>query len=1381
MNNKKVYQWNRFWSPRTGHLNLSDGGFLWDPENEDGSLYNPDVKSFSAIEALPVLGLLGEPGIGKSFTMANLVNDAQARVAYEGGQILYLDLRSVGSVSRLEKKVFDSPEFQTWSAKKTPLYIFLDSLDECLLSVQTASRLLSDELRSYPQHNLFIRIACRTWDWPIGLENALKEHWGEDNVGIFELAPLRRKDVVDAVIANELDPELFIQEVQSREVVPFAIKPLTLKMLMNIFRCDDGLPSSKSEIYRRGCFLLADEPNQDRRDAQMFGTLNQQQRIITAARIAALTVFAGRNAIWTGLDNGNVPNEDLLLNDLAGGSESIEGNLFDINESALRETLSTGLFSSRGVHRMGWAHQTYAEFLAALYLTCRQVSQSQIASLLCHPENSGGRLVPQLAEVAAWLVSMNQGGFSLLMEVDPEVFLRGDLSSVGVEEKKALVQKLLWLYDEGGAFDSDWDLKSFYSKLDHPSLAEQLKPFIADKSKGVIVRRVAIDIAEACALQSMQSEILKVALDPEEVSHIRNQAACAIWRIGDEAAKRALKPLAAGQAGDDPDDELKGFALKALWPYYISAEDLFAYLTLPKSDSFIGSYYFFLTETIVPPLNPGNIAVALSWIETASSDWCRKYVGKKLICKIVSKALELLDVAGVAESFAKFFLTVLNGNEYETLDSLREIKVCDDTSKKQTIINAVLSLVEDHDKKLDGYYYPQTGFVNTGDVPWLIQRCKGEQSVKIRQYLSEIVDQLFVYEQSDLILNMCEIDPVFADRFKGIREPVILDSPEAERMRKLAGGGKGERHKIKPTPMVRMINALDEIESGFPNSWAALLVNMAIDEYGHGKWPDSDVQKLPGWQNADSIIRERIVSAAKKYLLDGEPKIDSLFENSTYFVAVASDHALRLLQTEDAPFLESMGTAIWGKWAKVVLVYSSSNEDNEQGRNLLILAYKNSPNEIIEGVTQIIEKRKKEQYISLHQVRHIWDERIIATIEAKLPDPELSPRAQANLLKLLLEHNVTEAQLFAETLIPIPLPVSDDERLRAVLAAENLLIHSPNAGWPFVWPAIQSETSFGHSLMTHLSESAINNLSDEYATDLYIWLEKNYPHAEEKKDDDPRRSTDFRDALIRHLRTRGTLGACLGIEKIIAAFPGNVWLKWSLHECQALYRRNTWQPPAPREILALVEDRNSILVRSGEELLEVVVASLRRLEQKLHGVTPMARFLWNGDRPMDENDFSDWVENHLKEDLKGRGIVANREVEFRRLSQSGVGEKTDIVVDAVCKNKSGFETITVVIESKGCWNKELKTAMEAQLLKRYLIDDQHRFGLYLVGWFYCDLWSASDYRKKQTPELTIAEAQVIFDTQAMDLSKDGRYIKALVLNSSLPKKKSERRGDGVNP
>ena len=41
---------------------------------------------------------------------------------------------------------------------------------------------------------------------------------------------------------------------------------------------------------------------------------------------------------------------------------------FTTSDEDVREVLDTGLFSARGERRMGWAHQTYEEFLGANYL-----------------------------------------------------------------------------------------------------------------------------------------------------------------------------------------------------------------------------------------------------------------------------------------------------------------------------------------------------------------------------------------------------------------------------------------------------------------------------------------------------------------------------------------------------------------------------------------------------------------------------------------------------------------------------------------------------------------------------------------------------------------------------------------------------------------------------------------------------------------------------------------------------------------------------------------------------------------------------------------------------------------------------------------------------
>jgi hypothetical protein len=111
------------------------------------------------------------------------------------------------------------------------------------------------------------------------------------------------------------------------------------------------------------------------------------------------------------------------------------------------------------------------------------------------------------------------------------------------------------------------------------------------------------------------------------------------------------------------------------------------------------------------------------------------------------------------------------------------------------------------------------------------------------------------------------------------------------------------------------------------------------------------------------------------------------------------------------------------------------------------------------------------------------------------------------------------------------------------------------------------------------------------------------------------------------------------------------------------------------EILKIAHDHESRLVQNGDQLLDVLVDALTRLQQKLHGETPAAIFLWNKVKevfePKDENELSNYVKLHLDADLKERGIIVNREVQIRRGDTSFTGQATDIHVDAVTKKSTG--------------------------------------------------------------------------------------------------------------
>lgn len=72
-------------------------------------------------------------------------------------------------------------------------------------------------LPRYPTSRMSARIACRTANWPGAiLEPVLGSLWGKDAVGIFELGPLRRKDLVAAATAHGIDANTFIRELYAR-------------------------------------------------------------------------------------------------------------------------------------------------------------------------------------------------------------------------------------------------------------------------------------------------------------------------------------------------------------------------------------------------------------------------------------------------------------------------------------------------------------------------------------------------------------------------------------------------------------------------------------------------------------------------------------------------------------------------------------------------------------------------------------------------------------------------------------------------------------------------------------------------------------------------------------------------------------------------------------------------------------------------------------------------------------------------------------------------------------------------------------------------------------------------------------------------------------
>jgi len=268
------YDLPRFWSPRDSSIDLSDGQYLPDPETRFGKLINPDLRTFSEIAPGPCLVLLGEPGAGKSRALTAAFERCLQNCTATGDSVARYDLRSYGDEKRLIDSLFQGNAIREWRESNRRLHLFIDSLDECLLRIDTLASLLPEELAKEPIERLCLRIACRTAVWPRLLEDELLALWGKGNIGVYELAPLRRRDVRDAAVAEGLASDDFLTAVERAEVVPFAIRPITLTMLTKIFKEGGGLPATKWELYDKGTRLLTEELNVSRVAANRRGRLS---------------------------------------------------------------------------------------------------------------------------------------------------------------------------------------------------------------------------------------------------------------------------------------------------------------------------------------------------------------------------------------------------------------------------------------------------------------------------------------------------------------------------------------------------------------------------------------------------------------------------------------------------------------------------------------------------------------------------------------------------------------------------------------------------------------------------------------------------------------------------------------------------------------------------------------------------------------------------------------------------------------------------------------------------------------------------------------------------------------------------------------------------
>lgn len=472
---------------------------------------------------------------------------------------------------------------------------------------------------------------------------------------------------------------------------------------------------------------------------------------------------------------------------------------------------------------------------------------------------------------------------------------------------------------------------------------------------------------------------------------------------------------------------------------------------------------------------------------------------------------------------------------------------------------------------------------------------------------------------------------------------------------------------------------------------------------------------------------------------------------------------------------------MWVQWAPAILRLPHYSQPSEF-QTLTSEAIQKAPKAVREWMIKVLNQENKEN-------GSLWILEKFSVDCANILGPLLLDRlrkgrlkesATTRLLDYLVEHNIPESLTFARSLIPKRLPSKERARHLALHAASLLLEYGVSGDWTPIFRLINLDRTFGRSLLEerargyyHQLSTLVRTLSESDISVLWEWVCKEYP----PQDDPPERRrgrggtvttrwaiAEIRDGLLFHLAEIGSLASWRELLRLAKKYPGAPLLDLALGRGKEQTLRNTWEAPLPQEIFLLAENQLTRLIGNADQLLQVVCDSLYALQDKLHGATPAARFLWDADRPKEEEALSDWIKIELESTLIRRGIILNREVQIH------IRQRTDIHVDAIRRagQNQELDRLKVIIEVKGCWHRELKTAMENQLLKEYLANNDCHHGVYLVMWFLCSAWSKEDSRIKGVKFKQLKEVRQFLVEQSAGVCSSQYQIRSIVLDASLP-------------
>jgi hypothetical protein len=793
--------------------------------------------------------------------------------------------------------------------------------------------------------------------------------------------------------------------------------------------------------------------------------------------------------------------------------------------------------------------------------------------------------------------------------------------------------------------------------------------------------------------------------------------------------------------------------------------------------------YGIYEDSFLNRLNADELIVGLQWIVKYAPISHDQFASNKLKSKLLAKAFGYLTEQGVVEALVDA-IKVLRSHYDQLFDDLGKDERQDffgDASKRRIVLTELIKQIDAGEV----WKFFSIDCFREEDCMWLFERFDSTTSESERHVIADSLNLLIGrYENRNAVeevliragLEATKPDPILAEHLSELVKPMDLTSQATINYRKQYFENKAlmlrlnqraeTQSKLPNPPEFYIQNNLTACESGDLSRWGDLIASLALQEEGYQVFPH-DPDSLPGWQNADDRLCNRIAEVALSYLQQATPPEDQvLLQNSRTIAQAAFGLAIAILTEMNC--LQRLPKEHLSRWCLVVVTHFFEPETRRQlFRQVRLLV----PEAFDTAVFKVIDQEGETGSVHLLQsCREIWHPDFLQKLaETRLNATQWKFDSRLSLAGFLIQKNANN--IIEQLIYWLKNELDTDNRRSTAIA---LLKHAPVQGWKEIQHLLVEDIDFAREVILSFAYSSgyeyaggiYSSLDAEKLGWLYDRLRILFPPLEDPPVNNQNYTVTpkhdavrFRDLMISWLKGLGNAESIKELDRICQAYPDSWLIRARADACKNLWRKQRNQLSFTDSITLLSDDHTSV-VRNNRELMDAVEAALQRFAHEAqHGSPPLAVFLWDEkqSKPFSEQRLSDFLKFFLEREWSGRRVIINREVEIRNLRDSGIGERADLLIQTVAPNENiNLPNPCVVIEVKPDNKAKPSKDIAEQLVAQYLDGVTRSCGIYLIGWF------GKSTRKP------IDELRQNAENQAEQNSNDAITVRSVVLDISHP-------------